>query len=75
MKNIKERGMSIKIKFASNWDNSTSLAQRVERNWGEAPDGFEVVTEGDFDYLEGKEYRFHNGAKLERRNQRRGDCP
>jgi hypothetical protein len=43
--------MSIKIKFASNWDNSTSLAQRVERNWGEAPDGFEVVTEGDFDYL------------------------
>ena len=41
----------MKIKYACNWDSSHAMADRVKRNWGEAPNGWQIVTDDDFDYL------------------------
>ena len=41
----------VKIKFACHWDSPEGLADRVTRNWGDPPEGLEIVSGADFDYL------------------------
>ena len=42
---------NIKIKFACHWDTPEGLADRVVRNWGEPPEGLEITSGSEFDYL------------------------
>ena len=42
---------NIKIKFACHWDTPEGLADRVFRNWGEPPEGLEITSGPEFDYL------------------------
>ena len=42
---------NVKIKFACHWDTPQGLADRVVRNWGEPPQGLEITSEDEFDYL------------------------
>ena len=52
--------MTKKIKFACNWDSPEGLADRVVRNWGEPPQGFEITSASDFDYL----ITFNNSSEM-----------
>lgn len=40
-----------KLKFACHWDSAEGITDRVLRNWGPAPEGFESTLGEDFDYL------------------------
>ena len=40
-----------KLKFACHWDSVEGITDRVRRNWGNPPEGFETTTGNDFDYL------------------------
>jgi hypothetical protein len=42
---------NVKLKFACHWDSVEGISDRVIRNWGNPPEGFETVTGEDFDYL------------------------
>ncbi len=51
---------NFKIKFACHWDSPEGLADRVIRNWGTPPDGLEITSGSNFDYL----ITFNNSSEM-----------